>query len=120
MTSLKHINSINLLQKKCIRILNFGNFNCHTNALFHENKLLKLNDIVKNELIKLADQFKNNALPNDLNCIFLCNDNIYNTRNMNHGGLKVPIITRTRNTSEWAALCTALWSFPISAQSYHL
>jgi len=60
--------------------------------LFHENKLLKLNDIIKNEFIKLAYQFKNNALPNDLNCIFLGNDNIYNTRNMSHGGLKVPII----------------------------
>ena len=92
MTSLKNVNTINLLQKKCIRILNFGPFNCHTNSLFHDNKLLKLNDIVKNEVIKLAYQFKNNALPNDLNCIFQCNENIYNTRNMNHGGLIVPII----------------------------
>ena len=92
MSTLKNINTINVLQKKCIRIMNFAPYNSHTNALFYKNQILKLNDIIKIEQLKLAFQFKNNALPVDLLEFFQCNKNIYNTRNMMHGGLKVPKI----------------------------
>ena len=93
MTTLTNINIINILQKKCIRIMNFAPFNCHTTSLFKDNKILKLNDIIKIQQLKLAFQFKNNALPNDLRKLFHCNINIFNTRNMLQGGLKVPKIT---------------------------
>ena len=93
MTTLTNINIINILQKKCIRIMNFAPFNCHTTSLFKENKILKLNDIIKIQQLKLAFKFKNNTLPNDLCTLFHCNINIFNTRNMVQGGLKVPKIT---------------------------
>ena len=93
MTTLNNINIINILQKKCIRIINFAQFNSHTISLFKDNKILKLNDIIKIEQLKLAFQFKNNSLPNDLRKLFQSNINIFNTRNMLQGGLKVPKIT---------------------------
>ena len=92
MSTLKNINTINVLQKKCIRIMNFAPYNSHTNTLFYRNQILKLEEIIKIEQLKLAFQFKKNALPIDLLDIFQCNENIYNTRNMMHGGLKVPKI----------------------------
>ena len=73
--------------------MNFAPFNSHTISLFKDNKILKLNDIIKIEQLKLAYQFKNNSLPNDLRKLFQSNINIFNTRNMVQGGLKVPKIT---------------------------
>ena len=93
MTTLTNIHIINILQKKCIRIMNFAPFNSHTISLFKDNKILKLNDIIIIEQLKLAFQFKNNSLPTDLRKLFQSNINIFNTRNMLHGGLKVPKIT---------------------------
>ena len=72
--------------------MNFAPYNNHTNTLFYRNQILKLEEIIKIEQLKLAFQFKKNALPIDLLDIFQCNENIYNTRNMMHGGLKVPKI----------------------------
>ena len=92
LSTLKNINSINVLQKKCIRIMNFAPYNSHTNELFHKNQIIKLNDIIKIEQIKLAFLFKLNLLPDDLMGLFHNNENIYNTRNMVHGGIKVPKI----------------------------
>ena len=93
MTTITNINIINILQKKCLRIMNFQLFNCHSNSLFKDNKILKLNDIIKFQQLKLAFQFKNNLLPNDLRKLFQYNINIFNTRNMSQGGLKVPKIS---------------------------
>ena len=92
LTTTKNINTINGLLKKCIRIINFAPFNSHTNILFNENKLLKLNDVIRNEQLKFAFQFKKGFLPNDLLNLFHCNVNAYNTRNMVRGGLEVPKI----------------------------
>lgn len=111
MTTLKNINIINVLQKKCIRIINFGTFNCHSNPLFHENKILKLNEIIKHQQIKIAYQFKNDALPDDLKNMFQCNNNIYNTRNMNQGGLKVPkILTKSYGDMTLRYNIPTLWN----------
>ena len=40
-----NIDCIRKLQKRCVRILSFSDFNGHTNALFFEFKLLKIVDI---------------------------------------------------------------------------
>ena len=37
---------IEVLQKKCLRILTFSDFNSHTNPLFLQLKLLKVCDII--------------------------------------------------------------------------
>ena len=58
LTTVNNINTIRILQEKCIRVINHAPFNSHTNNLFEENKLLKLDDIVKFEQLKLVFLFK--------------------------------------------------------------
>ena len=41
-----------MLQKQCIGSITFSDFNAHTNELFNNLKLLKLNDIIKCEILK--------------------------------------------------------------------
>ena len=88
----KNVKKINVLQKKCLRIINFAAYNSHTNLLFKDSQILKLDDIIKNNQIILAFQFVNNLLPDDLNNLFNRNVNKYHTRNMEKGGLILPKI----------------------------
>ena len=39
LSTLKSINSINVLQKKCLRIMNFSPYNSHTNILFKLDRI---------------------------------------------------------------------------------
>jgi len=87
-----NVEKINVIQKKCLRLINFAQFNSHTASLFRECNILKLEDIIKMEKIKFAYQFQNNSLPIDLNRILNRNINNYNTRNMSKQGLVVPKI----------------------------
>ena len=91
LSTLKNIQTINVLQKKCLRIINFKPFNSHTNDLFASNKIIKLNDLINMEQINLAFQFKHKLLPKDLMSLFHSNDR-FNTRNMTNGGFIVPRI----------------------------
>ncbi len=54
------------LQKKIIRIRSRNKYNAHTEPIFKEPKLLKLEDILKLQELKLYDKYKNNKLPNYL------------------------------------------------------
>ena len=78
----KHVDIIRKLQKKCIRIITFSDFNSHTNTLFTDLKILKVDDIIKFNLLKFIYDFNHELLPTDLSNIFLYNSDIhnYNTR----------------------------------------
>ena len=95
LTTINNLNCISVLQKKCIRILNFSPFNSHTNQLFSDNKILKLDDIIKVQIMKLLFDFKNNNLPDDLMKLFILNSEInqYQTRNVYNKGFFIPKIT---------------------------
>ena len=97
MTSIKNLGTINVLQKKCIRIINFAPFNSHTNDLFITNKLIKLEDIVKTEKLKVAFDFINKNLPDELMNLFLYNSDVHfhSTRNVCNKGLFIPTINTT-------------------------
>ena len=95
MTTVNNINTIRILQTKCIRVINHDPFNSHTNNLFEENKLLKLDDIIKFEQLKLVFLFKNGGLPKELNTLFKLNINTYNTRNASKGVPSIPMINTT-------------------------
>ena len=82
-------------QTKCTRIINHAPYNSHTNNLFEEKKLLKLDDIIKFEKLKRVFLFKNGDLPKELNILFKLNINTYNTRNASKGGLSIPKINTT-------------------------
>ena len=79
-----------------MRVINFAPYNSHTISLFVDNGLLKLDDIITCK-IKLAFDFKNNALPVDLNELFkYCHDvHSYPTRTAFKEGFFVPMIKST-------------------------
>ena len=52
LTTEENIRKIEVLQKKCLRILTFSDFNSHTNPLFIELELLKVRDIIKSHQLK--------------------------------------------------------------------
>ena len=113
LTTLHNINYISILQKKCIRIINFLPINSHTNNLFIANNLLKLQDIIKVEIMKFVCDFKNNNLPDDLIHLFTLNSEInkYHTRNVCNEGLFIPKIITTNfglNSLKYSA--PTLWN----------
>jgi len=56
-TSDENLAKIEVLQKKCLRIMTFADFNSHTNHIFCDLKLLKVRDIIKVQQIKLVYEF---------------------------------------------------------------
>lgn len=52
-TSKKNLDRIFKLQKRCLRILNFSDFTDHTNPLFISSKIMKLEDVLINETLKV-------------------------------------------------------------------
>ena len=65
------------MQKKAIRIIAGVNYNDHTDPLFHQLNILKLNDIYHAEVAKIIYQFKQNTLPLPLKTLFITNREIY-------------------------------------------
>ncbi len=71
------------LQRKIIRILSRSKYNAHTELIFKEFKLLKLEDIIKLQELKLYYKYKNNNLPHYLqNLPFEPNTKTKKSRNL--------------------------------------
>ena len=77
--------------------MNFSGYNCHTNDLFSSNNLLKFDDIIKTEHLKIIFDFIHHNLPNDLNNVFdlNVNKNSHITRSVSNDGLFIPQIHTT-------------------------
>ena len=96
LTTKSNLDLINILQKKSMRIINFAPYNSHTISLFVDNSLLKLDDIITCNKIKLAFDFKNNALPVDHELFKYCHDvHSYPTHTAFKEGFFVPMIKST-------------------------
>ena len=54
LTTEENITKIEVLQKKCIRILTFADFNSHTDDIFKDLKIIKVRDIIKMQQLKVA------------------------------------------------------------------
>ena len=59
LTYQKNLDVICKLQKKCIRIITFSDFYSPTNQLFYDLNLLKVDDIIKSQQLKLIDYLLN-------------------------------------------------------------
>ena len=57
------------LQKRVIRIIIFSKFNAHTEPLFKQMRLLKIQDILKLQELKFYFKLINHQLPSYFNCI---------------------------------------------------
>ena len=77
-----------------MRIINFAPFNSHTNNLFKSDKILKFEDVIKFEQLKIIHEFKSNSLPKDLSNLFIENKDIncHFTRNVANEGIYIPQI----------------------------
>ena len=120
LTTKINIEIITVLQKKCIRIINFAPFNSHTNELFIKNQLLKLEDIIKIEQLKLIFDFKNKKLPKDLQTLFQLNSEIHShtTRNVRKEGIYVPQInTNTYGNKSIRYSAPVLWNTLLKTNS---
>ena len=84
LTTIKNMDCISILQKKCLHILNFAPLNSHTNSLFLLDKVIKFTDVSKIEQLKLVFQFKHKLLPMDILNLFELNSAVSSqvTRNV--------------------------------------
>ena len=96
LTSKYNINTINNLQNKCLRIIT-SDFCCHTNQIFIDLRLLKENDIISTQQLKLIFEFRNDLLPSDLQTLFTLNKNFhkYQTSSSYNEHLCLPKIQTT-------------------------
>ena len=78
LTSEENLKKIEVLQRKCIRIITFSDFRSHTNHLFIKHKILKVRDVIKLNQLKLVYEFFGNVLPSDLQNLFTLSSDIHN------------------------------------------
>ena len=97
LTSDKNLNTIRVLQKKCLRIMNFADYNSHTNHLFINNKLLKVDDIIHFSHLQLIFDYINRNLPDDLYKLFDFSENVHDhcIRSVKKKGIFIPSIKTT-------------------------
>ena len=63
LTTKINLDLVSILQKKCMRLINFAPYNSPTMILFADNGMLKFEDIITCTELKLAFEFKKNILP---------------------------------------------------------
>lgn len=59
----KNLRRLSKLQKKAIRLITFSKYNAHTNPLFNDMKILKLNDLIAVENCLFLSKCLNKTLP---------------------------------------------------------
>ena len=97
LTSKDNLDRINILKKKCVRLMNFSQYNSHTPPLFIKDKLITFLDIITSNKLQLAFDFKSNTLPEDLCILFHLNSTLhsYTTHSVTKEGFFVPGIQST-------------------------
>ena len=115
-TSNENLDKIVKLQNKCVRILTFSDFRSHANPLFTDLKILKVNDVIKLEQLKLAYQYCNNLIPVDLRSLFKCSSEVHTStltslRSVHKGCLIVPKIKSVHSGNKSLKFqCATLWN----------
>ena len=86
LTSEENLKKIEILQKRCIRIMTFSDSRNYTNPLFIKLKVFKVCEIIKLQQFKILYEFLCNSLPDDLKGMFKLNSDIHNqlTRQIFH------------------------------------
>lgn len=73
-----HLNKLNVIQKKAIRVITNSKYNEHTAPLFKELSLLKLTDIYKLNVGKFMYKMVQNNLPPQIKHAFTKNQDLHN------------------------------------------
>ena len=111
----ENIDKVEVLQKKCVRIMAFAPFNSHTNPLFQALKLLKVRDVIRINQIKLVYDFYDNSLPTDLMSLFQSSANVHTTNMQLTSAIKhlihIPgVKTTTYGINSIKFTCARLWN----------
>ena len=109
LTSEENLTKIEVLQRKCLRIITFSDFRSHTNHLFLKHKILKVREIIKLHQLQLLYNFLDNSLPTDLNKLFNLNESVHRhqTRQVFH----IPgVNTSTFGINSIKFRCPDLWN----------
>ena len=114
LTSEENIKKIEILQKKCVRIMTFSDFRSHTNPLFINLKLLKVRDVIKLYQLNIVYEFYSKVLPCDLQNIFTFSSDIHTTHILNNSRknlLHIPTTeTVTYGNKSIKHHCAKLWN----------
>ena len=114
LTKEENIEKIEVLQKKCVRILTFSPFNSHTHDIFKDLGILKVRDVIEMHQLKLVFDFFNCSLPSDLMTLFTRASDVHPTQVLNsslNSHLYVPRInTTTYGNKSLKYHCANLWN----------
>ena len=83
------------LQKKAIRVITKSKFNAHTEPLFRELSLLKVNHIFQLQCLKLYYNITNGSTPAFFLSMFVLNDTVHSYQTRHRGDIHIPITNTT-------------------------
>ena len=114
LSSEENIQKIEVLQKKCIRILTFADFTAHSNPIFIDLKLLKVRDVIKLSQLQLVYGFVSGRLPVDLMTLFRLSGDVH-TNHVLSSSVNSLIYIPTINTKAYGNQsvrysCARLWN----------
>lgn len=105
-----HRKKLVIMQKKAIRIVGGLKYNEHTDPIFNELRILKLNDIYRLETIKIVLKYMQNDLPEPLNYLFTLNSQIHDRQTRQYGDLHVKRCRTTLATQHISYQGPKLWN----------
>ena len=106
-----NIDSIIKLQKRCIWIINFSDFNFHTYRLFSELKLLKMNDIFSLSKILFMFDFIKKNISEELKRSIIFNKSLHSYETQSSQMFHIPKKKTSRfGLNTWRYDCAKLWN----------
>ena len=115
-TTVENLDKIVKLQKKCVRIITFSDFDSHANPLFIDLKILKVHDVIKLQQLKLVYEYRNNLIPHDLRTFFNCRfetltSTLTSLTSVQKGCLTIPTIKTVHSGNKSLKYqCASLWN----------
>ena len=104
-----NLKGIVLLQKRAIRIISGANRLAHTNKLFYDLKLLKLNDMVEYQTLIIMYRAFNNNLSKNIQDMFVLNTDVnYSVRQKNN--FKTKYVRTTLKSMSVSSRGVKLWN----------
>ena len=115
LTSQKNLKIIETLQNKCVRTITFSDFRSSASPIYSLLGLLKVNDIIKYQQLKIAYDYVENNLPDDLCQLFNKNEEMQSTSmsliSSSNKTLALPsILTEHSGRKSLRFQCASLWN----------
>jgi hypothetical protein len=105
-----HKNKLVTIQKRIVRIISGAKYNDHTNMLFCQLHILKLDDIYRLQVAKLVFKHKLNMLPLPLRSLFVSNSDRQTIRTRQFNDLYVKKCRTTLATQHVSSKGPQIWN----------